>query len=507
MSEKPQKGLVKSAGVISSATLVSRVFGLLRDMVSASIFGSGLAWDAFIIAFTIPNFLRRLFGEGALSSAFIPIFTEYLEKKSRREAWRFAGNVLGLLILVLAAIILGGILVIQFFLANFLLPDKIVLILKLARFTLPYIFFIALTALSMGILNSFKHFLMPALSPVLLNLCWLASLFFLCPLFGGTPEKMIFGLVAGILVAGLLQLGMQVPALVRKGFRPKLGLNIRHPGVKKLGVLMLPAVLGLAIIQINVTVDRVLGYFLGNGAVSSLWYGNRLMQFPLALFGISLGVAALPTMSSLVARGETGKLKETLAFTLGLIFFVTIPASVGLMVLRVPIMRLLFERGAFDSLATHRAASVLLFYAAGLFAYAGLKVVTAVFYSFKDTATPMKMGVIAMLSNIVLNLILMWKLRESGLALATALSSTLNLFLLFRVLRKKLGSFGEARIAATFLKTIFASGVMAAVLYLLNLRVLLLVLIGPPVFFVAAYLLKIEEARAVTRWVLTKVKT
>ena len=502
-----KKRLVKSAGVIGLATFASRIFGLFRDIFSASVFGTGPVWDAFIIAFMIPNFLRGLLGEGALSSAFIPVFTEYLEKKSPKEAWRLVGNVLGLLVLLLAAITLGGILVIEFLLANFSFPDKVILILKLARFTLPYIFFISLVALSMGILNSFKHFLIPSLSPTLLNLCWLGSLFFLCPLFGENLEKKIFGLAIGILFAGVMQLGIQIPALVRKGFRPHLGLDIHHPGVRKIGVLMLPGIFGLAITQANITVDKILGYLLGDGAVSSLWYGNRLMQFPLALFGIAMGVAILPTMSTLAAQEKIDKLKETLTFALKLVFFITIPASAGLIFLRIPIMKLLFERGAFDSFSTQRAASCLFFYATGLFAYAGIKVLTPVFYSFKDTVTPMKIGAIAMLSNIALNLLLMWKLREGGLALATALSAALNLILLFRILRRRIGRIGGRRIADTFLKTILASCVMVVVLSLLKLNVLALILIGALVFFAASYMLKIEEARLIARWILAKVKT
>lgn len=272
-----EKSIAKSAGVIGLSTLASRILGLFRDIVSATMFGTSLIWDSFLIAFMIPNLLRRLLGEGALSSSFIPVFTRYLEKEPRRQAWHLVSLVFTLLFVVLIAIILVGILGINSILNNFSPSYKIALILRLTRVMLPYIFFLSLAALAMGILNSFKHFTAPALSPILLNLCWLGALFYLCPRFGESLENRIWGLTIGILIGGLCQLAVQIPVLIKKGLRfvnLRFSFDLTHPGVRRIGYLMVPAVLGLGITQINILVDLLLGYLLGDGAISALWYGR-----------------------------------------------------------------------------------------------------------------------------------------------------------------------------------------------------------------------------------------
>ena len=507
------KSLAKSTLGISSATFLSRILGLLRDIFSARLFGTTAVWDAFLVAFMIPNLLRRLLGEGAFSNSFIPVFTEYLYKKDKGEAKRLASVIFTLLIIILITLVGGGIFLINLLLSKISFPPKISLILQLIRFLLPYVFFLSLAALLMGILNSYKHFATPALAPLFLNIFWLLSLFYLCPRFGESLEKRIWGVVIGVLLGGLFQLLIQIPPLLKRGFFLKLNFNFSHPGLKRIGLLILPGVLGLAVTQINIGVDILLGLFLGSGAISSLWYGNRLMQFPLGVFGIALATAVLPHYSTYVAKREFSELKKMLSFALRMGFFIILPAAIGLITLRIPIIKLLFERGAFTSLSTSRTANTLLFYSLGLFAYAGVKIIAPVFYSFQDTKTPVKIAIIAMLANIGLNLILMVPLREGGLALATALSSSLNLFLLFFILRKRLGNLDEKRIGYSFIKILFSAIIMGIgclfissfLIYSFNLSTLLSILIsilsGVIIFIAATFVLKVEEIKEIWGWI------
>ena len=515
-----EKSLIKSAGIIGLSTFTSRVLGLLRDVFSASMFGTGLVWDAFLIAFMVPNLLRRLLGEGALTGSFIPVFTEYLHKRPKEEVWKLVSIIFTLLILGLLVLVLLGIWVVSLVLNNFSLSAKTSLILRLTRIMLPYIFFVSLAALSMGILNSFKHFVLPALGPVILNICWIGALFYLCPRFGHSLEQKILGLAIGILAGGVAQLAIQIPALIKKGFNRfniRFNLNLAHPGVRRVGYLMAPAVLGLAVTQINVVVDVILGLILGHGAISALYYGNRLMQLPLGIFGIAMGTAVLPTMAQHVAKNEIEKLKTTLSFALRMVFFITIPAAVGLMSLRLPIMKALFQHGNFSSLSTARAANTLFFYSLGLFSYAGIKVIVPCFYSLQDTKTPVKIGIIALVSNIVLNLILMGPLRESGLALATAISSTINLTALFLILRKKIGNLDGRKILFSFKRILFSALVMGIfcwsvsnpIFRLESLPLQLTGLIsaisgGIIIFITCSFIFKVEELRIVSKWILKR---
>ncbi len=519
MSE--ERALAKSFGIISLSTFLSRILGLFRDVFSASLFGASLVWDAFLVAFMIPNLLRRLLGEGALTSSFVPVFTEYLEKKSKKEAWQLVSVVSSVLLVGLVLIVLLGVWITSLLLDNFSFSFKVDLILRLTRIMLPYIFFISLVALSMGILNSFKHFAIPSLSPIILNICWIAALFFICPRFGQKLEQKILGLALGILLGGMIQLAVQIPILIKKGFnRSNIGFNLdlNHPGLRRIGRLMAPAVLGLAIVQINIVIDIILGLILGNGAVSALYYGNRLMQFPLGVFAIAMGTAVLPTMSSHVARNDIPRLKQTLSLALRVVFFITIPAAIGLIVLRFPIIRALFQRGHFTSLSTSRAAATLLFYSIGLFAYAGVKIIVPCFYSLQDTSTPVKIGALALGSNIILNLILMWPLREGGLALATAISSMINFCVLFLILRKKIGSLDGKRIISSFSRILLSASLMGVFCWSISRTVLLypaslsrqllnifiLVLGGVFTFFAASFVFRVEELRTVSRWILGK---
>ncbi|HEX9757876.1 MAG TPA: murein biosynthesis integral membrane protein MurJ [Nitrospiria bacterium] len=459
-----QKKITKAAGIISLGTFLSRIMGFLRDMVLARLFGAGLAADAFFVAFRIPNMLRELFAEGSMSAAFIPVFTEYLTQKSRRDAWELAGAVFTTLLTILTAITLLGILfspwIVKGLAPGFTqYPEKTALTILLNQIMFPYLLFISLSALVMGILNSFRSFAAPALSPVMFNLSIILAAFLLSPLF----SKPILGIALGVLIGGLSQFLFQLPSLHRLGFSLLFKFNPTHPGVLKIGRLILPTMIGLSVTQINILVNTLLASFLSEGSVTYLFYGMRLIHFPLGLFGVAFATALLPTMASQAAAGAINDLKVTLSFGLRLVFFVTLPAMVGLIFLRIPIVHLLFEHGQFTSEATLNTATAVLFYSVGLWAFAGVRITIPTFYSLQDTTTPVKVAVLSMIINILLNLLLMGPLAHGGLALATSLSAIVHFFILLLLLKRRLGNIELGRLFTSLLRNISSCFLIAII--------------------------------------------
>lgn len=460
--EHTKKGLLKSAGTVSSMTFLSRILGLARDIASASLFGTSRVWDAFVIAFVIPNLLRRVVGEGALSSAFIPVYAEVLREKGAGQADRLTNVVQTLTFSGLAVLLVAVHFAVGFTLGNFALSAKVTMVLEFLQLLFPYILFLSLAAVTMGALHCRRRFLVPSLSPVVLNIAWILAVTLLCPLWAKGLAAQAKVLAAAILLAGAAQFAFQLAALIKEGYRPKFVFEPKNTYALRTFKLMSPAALGFAIVQFNILVDMLLAFTLGDGANSSLWYGNRLMQFPLGVFAIAMGTALLPTMSHQSAAGDTDGLRSTLSFSLRSVFLIIIPASIGLIALREPIVRVLFERGSFDAHSTARTSATLLCYSLGLFAYSGSKVVTSGFYSLQDTKTPVKVGVFCMFTNLAFNLMLMGPLCEAGLALATAVSGTVQFLVLGWLLRRKVGDFGTGEIAFSFLKMTLAGLVMAA---------------------------------------------
>ena len=453
--------MTKAAGIVGAATLLSRILGFIRDVVVAWFFGAGLAADAFFIAFTIPNLLRRLFAEGSLTISFVPVFTEHLFKSSREEAFRLARSAWWLLTIVLAAVALLGVLfsplIVKVIARGFLSsPEKFDLTVLLTRIMFPYIFFISLVALAMGILNALGHFAAPAMAPVLLNVAMIGSVLLLSPHLA-EPSK---GLAIGVIIGGVLQLALQIPFMVRKCFHLFVRSPLYHPAIKRIALLMLPAVFGAAVYQMNIVVARLLASYLPEGSVSYLYYADRLVQFPLGVFAIALATAVLPSLSRQAAAGDMEGLRSSFSYALKLIFFITIPAMTGLIILREPIVRLLFQRGAFDPETTRLTSVALLYYAIGLWAFSGVRIVVATFYALQDTKTPVKIAVISLLVNIALSILLMGPMRHGGLALATSLASGVNLILLIWALKKRLGRI-EAR---GILRSLFKSAACAAIM-------------------------------------------
>ena len=462
MSENSR--VVKAAGVVGAATLLSRVLGFIRDAVIAWFLGAGFSSDAFIAAFRIPNLMRRLFAEGALSSAFIPVLTEYTVNQGQPEAFNLVRSAFKVLAVILLFATIGGILLSPWIvrcIAPGFEADKLALTISLTRLMFPYIFFIGLGALSMGILNVLGHFAAPALAPVILNIAIITSVLIIAPMLS-TP---VIGLALGVLIGGVLQLLVQLLVLIRKGFHFTKKVKLFHPGLKQIGALIPPVVLGGAVYQINIVIGTLLGSLLSEGSITFLYFADRLVQFPLGVFAIAAATAVLPSLSRQAAHGELDALRDTFAHALKLVFFITIPAMVGLIVLREPIVALLFQRGQFDAEATRLTAQALLYYSVGLWAFSAVKIVAATFFAMQDTRTPVKMAGIAITANIILGVILMGPLSHGGLALATSISSIVNLCLLVRALRTKLGSLGWRSIARSFGRTVLSSLGMGAVVW------------------------------------------
>ena len=459
--------MTKAAGVVGAATLLSRILGFVRDMVVARFFGATLAADAFFVAFRIPNLLRRLFAEGSLTISFVPVFTEYLMKQGRQEAFILARAAWWLLSVILVGVVALGILfsplivkVIGYGFASS--PEKFELTVLLTRIMFPYIFFISLVALAMGILNALGHFAAPALAPVFLNLAMIGSLFLISP----HMDQPVVGLAIGVIIGGVLQLALQIPVMAQKGFHLLIRSSLYHVALKRIALLMGPAVFGAAVYQINILVGTLLATLLPEGSVSYLYYADRLVQFPLGVFAIALATAVLPTLSKQAALQDMDGLRASFSYALKLVFFITIPAMTGLIVLKEPVVGLLFQRGAFDVMTTVLTAEALFYYAVGLWAFSGVRIVVSTFYALQDTKTPVKIAVVSLLVNIGLGILLMGPMRHGGLALATSLSSAVNLTLLIWILRRRIGRLGFSGILGAFCRSAVSAVVMGVVVAL-----------------------------------------
>lgn len=515
------KAVTKSAGIIGTATLLSRILGFIRDIIIAKFFGTAIFAQALVVSFRIPNLLRDLIGEGAVNSAFVPVLSEYSVKdESKKEFWRLTNVVLNLVSISLLLVTLIGVLfsplIVRLIAPGFSSdPEKINMTVSMTRFLFPYILLIGLSACFMGILNSLKEFTSSAFGPCLLNLSMIVTTILY--------REDIVALSAGILIGGVLQLAVQIPALAKRGLHLEKKMSLRHPGAKEIGLLLVPRVFGTSIYQLNIFIDTILASLstiVGEGAVAALYYANRVFQFPLAIFGVALAQAALPTMSIQAAKGDINELKKTLEFALRSVFFINLPAAMGLIILSYPITRVLFERGEFTAYSTQITSSALFFYCFGLVFYGGVKILVSAFYSLKDTRTPVKIAALCLVINLIFNLILMWPLKLGGIALATSISGAANFCLLFIILRKRLGKLEEKRLFASIFKTFLASLIMGlfliaalskveTIIYAAStarkfLYLFLLIASSISVFVAASFLLKVEEIKSLSRWILKR---
>jgi putative peptidoglycan lipid II flippase len=459
--------LARSAGLIGIATMASRMLGVVREMVLAALFGAGTSMDAFNVAFRIPNLVRDLFAEGAVTAAFLPTFTRTLHERGRDEAWRLGSLVVNALLLVTGAFVLLGILfagpITQAIASGdefAAVPGKLELTTRLTRIMLPFVMTVAVAVPMMGMLNSLHRFFVPALSPAMFNVATITCALAVVPLMPRVGLPPIAGIAFGTLLGGFGQIALQWPVLKKEGFRYRAVLDFTDPGLREVLRLMGPGTLGLAAVQLNVFVNIYLATTQPEGAVSWLGYAFRLMYLPIGLFGVSIATAALPDISRHAAAGDTPEIRRAVSSALRLMLMLNVPATIGLMVLAQPIVAFLLERHAFTAVDTQSTAAALICYAPGLSGYSVVKIASPTFYALRDSRTPAVIAILSVAANLGINLVLVRVLGFRGLALGTALSATFNAAALLWLLDRRLGGIEGGRIATATLKIMMASTLM-----------------------------------------------
>jgi putative peptidoglycan lipid II flippase len=510
------KTLAKNAGKTAFGTILSRILGYIRDMFVANLFGIGMSADAFYAAFRIPNLFRRLFGEGSFSVVFVPVLSEYLHTKEKTETQKFLNAVFTVLLLILTVISILGIcfapvlakLTVWGFAKN---PEKMQLTIELTRLMFPFILFICLAAFMLAVLNTFHSFFIPALAPAALSFSELFYILVFAPTI--IQRNQVKGLAVSIIVGGVLYSLIQYPKLKSLGWHLKFKIDLKHPGIKKIAFLMIPSIIGSSADQINTFVDNMCASFLGDGPTAALYYSNRLMQMPLAVFGLAFATASLPAMSKAYLQKDMATLKNSLNYSIRLTSFILIPAAAGLMVVGLPIVKLLFERGKFNSFGSLMTYNALFYYSLGLPAYATSKIFANAFYSFQDTKTPVKIAIAAMILHVILCILLMCPMGVGGLALATATSSYFNLFLLAVYLKKRIGRLGLKKTLFSSSKSLLASVVTGITAWNacrisenLFTSVSISIISGLVSFAAVSYILKSEELNLFMQFLSKKQK-
>jgi putative peptidoglycan lipid II flippase len=468
--------VARDAGRVGAATMLSRVLGLVRDQLMAALFGAGFASDAFNIAFRIPNMLRDLFAEGAMSAAFIPTFTEYDQKRGAEAAWALGRQLMStLLVLLVGLCVVGWLLTTPFIhllAAGFARQGgKLELTAELFRLMLPFLPLVALAAAAMGMLNARGIFGVPALAPALLNAGMIVFGLSLIPVCRRMGQPPIVAMAVGVVLGAALQFACQLPALHRQGFHFRLEWPTWHPGVRRVALLMVPATLGLAATNVNVIVASRIASSFVEGSVTWLYCAFRLMQLPIGIFGVALATVSMPALSRAAVNQDMPALKRTLSAAARLVLVLTVPAATFLAVMAQPVLALLFEHGHFHAADTSRTAGALVMYCIGLPAFAAIGVFSRTFYALGDTRRPMYSSMTAVAVNLALNLLLIGPLRPLGLdhrgiALAASLAALVNLVQLAFWLRRRIGGFEGRRIATTLLRVLAASAGVGAVLWL-----------------------------------------
>jgi len=455
--------MLKSSGAMGAATLASRLLGMVREMAYARFMGDGWVAGAFTLAFTIPNLFRRLLGEGALTAAFIPLFKEKEKTASEVEMWCSANAVMSAL-LVFAAGVIGLVLVgLSIALATAQFDAKTRLMLELLRVMFPYMGLVCLAAVFMGVLNARGHFFIPALGAALLNVVMIASVFLAAPKFGARLDEQIFALAFGVLVAGVAQAAFQLPSLRREGWRLAWVTPWRDATVRAVVTKMGPAIVGVAAFQLNVTLVQLVSFWVDPVIVASFSYAVRLIELPQGVFGISLATYLLTSLSGLAAEKKLPEFRTTLGQGMAYLILINSLAAVLLLFLAEPIVRLLFERGEFGPESTQRAALALQCLAPGLVAFSMVNILARAFYALGDTQTPMKVSVFCLGVNLLLSVVLLEPMRQAGLGLANTITSCLNVWLLLRALRKKLGTLELAEVKRS-LKPVLAASIVVGIL-------------------------------------------
>ncbi|MBF0517607.1 MAG: murein biosynthesis integral membrane protein MurJ [Nitrospirae bacterium] len=519
MSEK--SAIARSALSMTTATSISRLLGFVRDMLVAKFLGAGGLSDSFFVAFRVPNLLRELFAEGSMSSGVIPVLSQYNATKGPQAAAGLVRVVFTFISILSGLVCLAGI----FFapqIVNLIAPgfssnaDKFTQTVMLTRVMVPFLFFVSISAIVMGALNSRKVFFIPAMASAWFNIGIISAIgafyFFLA------DHSLVVAI--GVTIGGFFQFASQVPTFYKYDFSLKPDFSFSHPGLKQIGLLILPATLGTAVSQFNIFFSTILASYLPTGSITYLYYAMRLIQFPVGVFGVAMGMAVLPSLSEHAARGDFDNLTKDFTFSLRLLFSITLPSMIGLISLSQPIVNVLFQHGHFDYLATQGTTTALLYYCTGIWAMVGVRVVASTFYSMQDTKTPVRAAVFTLIINIAMSVILMEHLSFAGLALSNALSSSANFLILFYYLNKKLRHIAVRGIVWSIMKTLLSSILMGiAGWYLVNIRqwdtsghfvvksLYLTLIIGvcAAVYFSAAHVLKSEETGYIIRMFKRKI--
>jgi len=463
------KQLLKSTSIVGLMTFISRILGYVRDMVAAHYFGAGLSYDAFLMAFKIPNFMRRLFAEGAFSQAFVPILAEYRSNRSESEVKDFINKVSGTLSLVLLGVTLLGVLgapiVVLAFAPGFTgEPLRFLLATDMLRITFPYLLLISLTAFLGSVLNSFGNFAIPALTPVFLNICMIISAY--C--FGSYFTEPVMALAIGVFLGGIVQLSFLLPFLWRRGLFPKPTIGWQDPGVRRIIKLMIPALLGVSVNQLNLLIDSSFASFLPVGSVSWLYYSDRLMEFPLGIFGVAIATVVLPNLSRQHAVRDTISFSHTLDWGLRMICLIGMPSCVGLYLLAGPLLSTLFQSGHFTNHDVVMSSKSLMAYSVGVMGFMLVKILASAYYARQDIKTPVKIAMSIVVIHVILNAIFIKFWHHAGLALATSLAALLNAALLFWILKKRKLYQALSNWKKYALQLAFANSILAAVIIKTN---------------------------------------
>lgn len=479
--------ILKHAGIITSITLLSRIFGYVRDQRITYLLGTLPAGDAYTVAYRIPNLLRRLVAEGAMTASFIPIFTHLLKEEGREKVWEFANKFFWTMAFVLSALAIAGIVFSPFFInlvaSGFRHRPSYDLTIYLNRIIFPYVFFIGLAALASAILNSFHSFAVPAATPIVLNISIITFSF-----FAFRFQEPAVSLAIGVVVGGLLQLLIQIPQLIKQGMTFDFGISFKHPAIRKVARLMLPVFFGVGVAQLGLIIDTQFASYLFAGAQASLYVADRVMELILGGYAISVATVILPMLSQQAAENQISDMRKTLAFSMRIVSFIAVPSTVGLVVLRRPIIEVLFQHGKFNAQSTAITAPPLMFFALGLCAFALIKVVVPAFYSLHDTKTPVKIAAWALTFNLISNFLVsrpghvegalgpifsffasiadvlhIPSLQNGGLALSTSLAAYINLSILIRTFEKRHGRIVNREVVVSVIKSGIASMAMGVV--------------------------------------------
>ena len=507
------RSIIRSTSIISLGTLASRILGFFRDVILAKLLGTGFQAEAFFVAFKIPNLFRDLVGEGAVNAAVVPVFSEYLEKQKREEFWRFVSVVFCLALIMLSVITILGMIfapvVVRVLAPGFMAnPPLLALTIKLTVLMFPYLIFIGLTAYSVGLLFTFRSFAVSAFSPCLLNIAVIISAYFATR----HMEEPVFGLAIGVLVGGLLQLIAQFIPFKKIGIQLRWPKTLVHPGAQKIGRLLIPRVVGGGVYQLTVFLDTFcasLSAIVGEGGISAIYYANRIIQFPMGIFSVALASAMLPTLSGLYQKKQLKQVQETIVFSLESIFFIMFPTTVIILMLSTPIIRVIFERGEFSSYSTVITSSTLAFYAVGLFSFGGIKILVTSFHALQDTKTPVIVAAICLTINAALNFILMVPLKVAGIALASSIAGTVDFFILFMLMQRRLGAVNFG-LFQYLIKATLASVLTGLFVYLswqyfvLGSETIKLILVGGLAYIfygLVCLMMGIKQAQKIVGWI------